>query len=101
MAKVSWVEREKKRHKLEQKYRAKREALKALAQAAYVEGKIPWDVQYKLQVIPRNASPTRLTRRCRMCGRPRSVYQRFGLCRLCLRKFAMLGYIPGLRKASW
>jgi small subunit ribosomal protein S14 len=39
--------------------------------------------------------------RCRRCGRARSVYRRFGLCRICLRDMAHNGEIPGLSKASW
>jgi small subunit ribosomal protein S14 len=39
--------------------------------------------------------------RCQRCGRPRSVYRRFGLCRICLRQMAHNGEIPGLKKASW
>ena len=39
--------------------------------------------------------------RCRRCGRPRSVYRDFGLCRVCLRAMALAGEIPGLTKASW
>ena len=39
--------------------------------------------------------------RCNICGRPHSVYQDFGLCRICLRKMAHEGLIPGMRKASW
>lgn len=39
--------------------------------------------------------------RCARCGRPRAVYRRFGLCRLCLRQMAHAGEIPGLKKASW
>ena len=39
--------------------------------------------------------------RCRRCGRPRSVYRDFGLCRVCLREMALTGEIPGLTKASW
>jgi len=39
--------------------------------------------------------------RCRRCGRPRSVYRKFGLCRVCLRQMAHLGEIPGVTKASW
>ncbi|WP_309499777.1 type Z 30S ribosomal protein S14 [Sulfurovum sp.] len=39
--------------------------------------------------------------RCNICGRPHSVYQDFGLCRICLRKMALEGLIPGMRKASW
>lgn len=39
--------------------------------------------------------------RCGKCGRPRAVYRKFGLCRVCLRKLAHAGEIPGLTKASW
>lgn len=39
--------------------------------------------------------------RCQRCGRARSVYRKFMLCRICLREKAHLGEIPGLRKASW
>jgi small subunit ribosomal protein S14 len=39
--------------------------------------------------------------RCNMCGRPRAVYRKFGICRICLREMALVGEIPGMRKASW
>ena len=39
--------------------------------------------------------------RCRRCGRARSVFRKFGLCRICLRELALFGMIPGVRKASW
>jgi len=39
--------------------------------------------------------------RCNICGRPHSVYKDFGICRVCLRKMASEGLIPGMRKASW
>lgn len=39
--------------------------------------------------------------RCRKCGRPRAVFQKFGLCRVCFRDMAHAGEIPGVRKASW
>ena len=39
--------------------------------------------------------------RCGICGRPRAVYRKFGICRICLRERALLGEIPGMRKASW
>jgi len=44
---------------------------------------------------------TRLRRRCKICGRPRAVYRKFGICRICFRKLADQGVIPGVRKASW
>jgi small subunit ribosomal protein S14 len=39
--------------------------------------------------------------RCLRCGRPRSVYRDFGLCRICLRELALAGELPGVTKASW
>jgi small subunit ribosomal protein S14 len=44
---------------------------------------------------------TRLVRRCQLCGRPRAVYRKFGICRICFRKLAGQGLIPGVKKASW
>ncbi|MBI3248549.1 MAG: type Z 30S ribosomal protein S14 [Deltaproteobacteria bacterium] len=39
--------------------------------------------------------------RCPLCGRSRAFYRRFRMCRLCLRKLALKGQIPGMTKASW
>ncbi len=39
--------------------------------------------------------------RCNRCGRPRSVFKKFGLCRICLRELAHQGVIPGMTKSSW
>lgn len=39
--------------------------------------------------------------RCQVCGRARSVYRKFKLCRICFREFAHKGLIPGVTKASW
>ena len=44
---------------------------------------------------------TRQVQRCMLCGRPRAVYRKVGLCRICFRKLADQGVIPGVRKASW
>ena len=43
----------------------------------------------------------RVHSRCRRCGRPRAVYRKFGLCRICLRELAHQGFIPGMTKSSW
>ncbi|MGH2812302.1 MAG: type Z 30S ribosomal protein S14 [Actinomycetota bacterium] len=51
-----------------------------------------------------NAKPkfkVRAYSRCARCGRPRAVYRRFGLCRLCFREMVHNGEIPGITKASW
>ncbi|UCG10456.1 MAG: type Z 30S ribosomal protein S14 [Dehalococcoidia bacterium] len=39
--------------------------------------------------------------RCFLCGRPRAYIRTFGLCRICFRKLALAGQIPGVRKSSW
>ena len=44
---------------------------------------------------------TRNYSRCNKCGRPRAVFKKFGLCRICLRELAHQGGIPGMTKSSW
>ncbi len=44
---------------------------------------------------------TRKYNRCSLCGRPRAFYRKFSICRCCLRKLALEGKIPGVKKASW
>ena len=39
--------------------------------------------------------------RCQKCGRPRAVYRKFGLCRICFRDMAHAGELPGVHKSSW
>lgn len=39
--------------------------------------------------------------RCKLCGRPRAYYRKFGICRICFRTLALKGQIPGVKKASW
>jgi len=43
----------------------------------------------------------RFRNRCKNCGRPRGFLRKFSLCRICFRKFALAGEIPGVTKASW
>ncbi len=53
----------------------------------------------KVKLTPRQRIRIRL--RCRLCGRPRAIYRKFGLCRICFRNLASQGLIPGVKKASW
>ena len=56
------------------------------------------------QIVRSNRPPkykTRAYTRCRKCGRPRAVYKKFGLCRICLREMAHAGELPGVTKSSW
>jgi len=39
--------------------------------------------------------------RCGICGRARAYMRKFGICRICFRKLALEGKIPGIVKASW
>jgi small subunit ribosomal protein S14 len=55
-------------------------------------------------VIKQQRTPKFKTRgytRCNRCGRPRAVFKKFGLCRICLRELAHNGAIPGMTKSSW
>jgi len=58
----------------------------------------------KSLIIKANRTPKYTTRgynRCKVCGRPRGYLRKFQLCRLCFRKFASQGLIPGVTKSSW
>lgn len=89
MAKKSKVAKEIKRQKLVEEYRELRAELKARG-------------DYEaLSKLPRDSSPTRLTNRCQVTGRPRGVMRDFGLSRIKFRELAHKGQIPGVKKASW
>ena len=58
----------------------------------------------KSMVIKANRKPkfsSRKVNRCNLCGRPRAYMRQFGLCRICFRKEASKGNVPGITKASW
>lgn len=101
MAKKSIVNRQAKRLRLVQKYAAKRAELrtKMLDMKASPEERM--DARLRLEALPRDVNPCRLHSRCRITGRPRGYYRKFGLGRNKLREAAMRGDIPGLVKASW
>ena len=101
MAKVSMVEREKKRAKAVQRYAKKRAELKAIINDRSASEEDRWEAQQSLQKLPRNSSPSRQQRRCRVTGRPHGVYRKFGLGRNKLREAAMRGDVPGLVISSW
>ena len=101
MAKKSMIARENKRARLAQKYAAKRAELKAIIKNPESSLEQIDEAVLKLQKLPRDSSPVRKQRRCRITGRPHAVYRKFGLCRNKLREAAMRGDVPGLKKASW
>ena len=101
MAKVSMINREKKRSKLVSKYAKKRAELKAIIADPEVGFEDKQQAMFALQKLPRDSSPVRQRNRCQITGRPRGFYRKFGLSRNKLREATMRGDVPGLRKASW
>jgi len=101
MAKVSMVEREKKRQRLVARYAAKRAALKAIANDESQSREDRFKARMKLSELPRNSSPTRLHNRCEVSGRPRAYYRKLKMSRIALRDLASRGEIPGMVKSSW
>ena len=72
-------------------------AVKFVRQLAMLEGNKKDPAKVKMR--PRDK--IRIRMRCKLCGRPRAVYRKFGICRICFRDMATRGLIPGVRKASW
>jgi small subunit ribosomal protein S14 len=89
MAKTAWKEREKRKRKVVDKYAELRAELKK--KGDYLA----------LAQLPRNASPVRLSNRCRVSGRKRAFLREFQMSRLTFRELACAGLIPGVTKASW
>jgi small subunit ribosomal protein S14 len=101
MAKVSMINREKKRQRLVEKYAAKREALKAIARDEGKSREDRFKATLALAKLPRNSSPTRLHNRCEVTGRPKAYYRKLRMSRIALRDLASAGQIPGMVKSSW
>jgi small subunit ribosomal protein S14 len=101
MAKLSLINREKKRRETVKKFAARRAELIAIIENVKVSDEERDQARSRLQKLPRNASPVRLRNRCTLTGRPRGTFRKFGLARNKLRDIAMRGEIPGVTKASW
>jgi small subunit ribosomal protein S14 len=101
MAKLSLINREKKREQLVKKYAPKRAALQAVINDQSKSEEERYEARLALQKLPRNANPTRLRNRCELTGRPRGTFRMFGLARAKIREIAFRGEVPGLTKASW
>jgi small subunit ribosomal protein S14 len=101
MAKVSMVEREKKRQRLVARYAAKRAALKEVAENDALSMEERFKARLKLAKLPRNSAATRLHNRCQVSGRPKAYYRKLKMSRIALRDLASVGQIPGMVKSSW
>ena len=101
MAKTSKIVKNEKRIKLANKYYAKRMELKKIIQNPETSYEDRMAAYESIRKLPRDANPARIMNRCRVTGRPRAVYRKFGLSRITLREMASEGVIPGMTKASW
>ena len=101
MAKTSSVNKQRRREKLVRKYAARREELKRKSRDQKLSAEDRQSAREALAELPRNSSRVRLHTRCIVTGRPKAVYRKFGLCRVCIREMAHRGELPGVSKASW
>ena len=101
MAKLSAVNKNKKRIKLSNSLFKKRAALKKIVMDKKITLEERFKAQQKLSKLPRNSAKTRVMNRCEITGRPHGVYRKLKISRIALRQLGLQGKIPGLVKSSW
>ena len=101
MAKLSAVEKNKRRRKMVAQYGPKRAALKEIIMNKDTPIEERFRAQLKLAELPRNSAKNRIRNRCEVSGRPRGFYRKLKMSRIALRELGALGLIPGLVKSSW
>ena len=101
MAKLSAVNKNKKRIKLSDKMFKKRQNLKKIIMDKKLPLEERFKAQQKLSKLPRNSAKIRVMNRCEITGRPHGVYRKLKISRIALREMASSGKIPGMTKSSW
>ena len=101
MAKLSAINKNKKRIKLSNSLYKKRQALKKVVMNKKISLEERFKAQQKLSKLPRNSAKTRVMNRCEITGRPHGVYRKLKISRIALRQLGLQGKIPGLVKSSW
>ena len=101
MAKVSAVEKNKRRIRTVEAKGARREALRAIIRDKSKPLEERFAAQLKLNEEPRNSSKIRIRNRCEVTGRPRGYYRKLKMSRIALRDLASMGQVPGVTKSSW
>ena len=101
MAKLSAVNKNKKRIKLSDKMFKKRQNLKKIIMDKKLPLEERFKAQQKLSKLPRNSAKNRVMNRCQITGRPHGVYRKLKISRIALRQMASSGKIPGMTKSSW
>ena len=101
MAKLSSVQKNLNRLKLIEKFNNKRKILKSKIMDKTISIEERLKLQNKLNDLPRNSANIRYRNRCKLTGRTRGVYRKFGLSRIKIRELSMSGDLPGMVKSSW
>ena len=101
MARLASIEKNNRKKKISTKLWKFRRELREKAVNLKLSDEERTEARKKLQAMPRNASPDRVTTRCQITGRPRGNYKKFGLSRIAFRTLALDGKLPGVTKASW
>ncbi len=101
MAKMSAVEKNKKRIRLVKKYSLKRKKLKKIVMDKKLNLNERFEAALKLAKLPKNSAKNRIRNRCEITGRPHGYYRKLKMSRIALRELASMGKIPGMTKSSW
>lgn len=101
MARKAAIEKNNKKKALSTKFYKLRTELRDKAVNLSLSDEERAEARNKLQALPRNTSPNRVTTRCQITGRSRGNYKKFGLSRIAFRELALDGKLPGVTKASW
>lgn len=101
MAKKAMIMKEERKIDKSTRYLAHRNELRKKSRSLNLSPEEREVAQLQLQKLPRNTSPFRVTRRCKLTGRPKGHLRKFGLSRIAVRDLASRGLLPGVTKASW
>ena len=101
MAKQSSIQKNLNRINIVKKFNEKRQSLKKQIMKKDLSIEERFKLQSKLNALPRDSSKIRVRNRCKLTGRTRGVYRKFGLSRIKIRELSMSGALPGVVKSSW
>ena len=101
MAKQSSIQKNLKRKNIVKKFNEKRQSIKKQIMKKDLSIEERFKIQSKLNELPRDSSKIRVRNRCKLTGRTRGVYRKFGLSRIKIRELSMSGALPGVVKSSW
>ena len=101
MAKKSAIENNERKRRLANKFAARRQRLRDVANNESLTMEERFEARLKLAALPRNGAAIRIRNRCEVTGRPRGFYRKMKMSRIALRELGNKGLIPGLVKSSW